>query len=429
MDYLCRDCLETRSDKPAGATSCPVCGSRRIAAHPELHSLSIAHLDCDAFYATVEKRDRPELKDKPVLVGGTGGRGVVTAACYVARRYGCRSAMPMYRARKLCPDAIVIRGDLAKYQKVGREVRALMLDTTPLVEPISIDEAFLDLTGTEKLHQGSPARTLAKLVNRVEDEIGITLTIGLSHNKFLAKIASDLDKPRGFAVIGKAETLSFLESRPISMLWGVGKSLQAKLARDGFTEIGSLRDCSEEFLIHKYGSIGKRLFRFSRGEDSRSVSPGGNRKSISAETTFADNLHSLDDLRAKLWPLCDKVAGRARAASLGGRVVTMKLKSADFRIRTRSRTLPDPTQLADVIWSHAEELLKREATGISFRLIGVGLSDLVDGREADPPDLANPDGERTRTTEHAMDALREKFGKDAIKRGRGLDRTSRDRPG
>ena len=386
-------------------------------------------MDCDAFYATVEKRDDPTLTDKPVLVGGGGGRGVIMAACYVARRFGCRSAMPMFKARKLCPDAVVIRPDMAKYQRVGREVRALMLETTPLVEPISIDEAFLDLSGTEKLHKGSAARTLAGLAKRIHSDIGITVTVGLSHNKFLAKIASDLDKPHGFAVIGRAETLEFLDHQPVSAIWGVGKALQQRLQRDSFTRIGDLRGCSEEFLIKRYGSIGQRLHRFSRGEDARRVDPRSNRKSISAETTFSENLATLDDLKHRLWPLCEKIAARAKAAELAGGVVTVKLKTGDFRIRTRSRTLPNPTQLAEIIWQYGCDLLAREATGTSFRLIGIGLSHLGPDAGADPLDLADPDAGRRKAVEQTVDSVRARFGTDAIGKGRTFRGTSRPRRG
>jgi DNA polymerase-4 len=428
MGWLCRDCLSTGADN-AAAPACPDCGSARLNRHAELHDLTIAHMDCDAFYATVEKRDDPSLRDKPVLVGGGGGRGVIMAACYVARRFGCRSAMPMFQARKLCPHAIVIRPDMAKYQQVGQAVRALMLETTPLVEPISIDEAFLDLSGTEKLHKGSAARTLAGLAKRIEKEIGITVTIGLSHNKFLAKIASDLDKPRGFTAIGRGETLDFLDHQPVSKLWGVGRALQQKLQRDSFNRIGDLRACSEDFLVRRYGSIGGRLYRFSHGEDPRRVDPHSGRKSISAETTFSENLAALDDLKTRLWPLCEKVAARAKAADLAGGVVTIKLKTGDFRIRSRNRTLPNPTQLAETIWQHSCSLLEREATGTPFRLIGVGLSHLGPGAAADPPDLADPDGARRKAVEQSMDSVRARFGTGAIGKGRTFSATSRPRRG
>jgi DNA polymerase-4 len=426
MGWLCRDCLENTTGSIGDEQPvCRSCGSRRTISHAELHDLTIAHIDCDAFYATVEKRDDPSLRDKPVLVGGRSGRGVIMAACYVARRFGCRSAMPMFQARKLCPDAVVIRPDMAKYQQVGRAVRALMLETTPLVEPISIDEAFLDLSGTEKLHKGSAARTLAGLAKRIESDIGITVTVGLSHNKFLAKIASDLDKPRGFAVIGRGETLDFLDHQPVSTIWGVGRALQQRLQRDNFTRIGDLRACSEDFLVKRYGSIGRRLYRFSRGEDSRRVDPRSARKSISAETTFSENLAALDELKNRLWPLCEKVAARAKAAELAGGVVTIKLKTADFRIRTRNRTLPNPTQLAETIWQYGCNLLEREATGTMFRLIGVGLSHLGPGEGADPPDLADPDGVRRKAVEQTMDSVRARFGAGAIGKGRTFSGTSR----
>lgn len=428
MHWLCRDCLSTGAlDEEHSPTSCPDCRSPRITAHAELHDLTIAHMDCDAFYATVEKRDDPSLKDKPVLVGGGSSRGVIMAACYVARQYGCRSAMPMFKARKLCPDAVVVRPNMAKYSEVGRAVRELMIETTPLVEPISIDEAFLDLSGTEKLHKGSAARTLARLAQRIETDIGITVTVGLSHNKFLAKIASNLDKPRGFSTIGQAETLDFLAHQPVSKLWGVGRALQNRLTRDGFTEIGHLRGCSEDFLVKKYGSIGHRLSRFSRGEDTRNVDPKSNRKSISSETTFFENLADPQALKDRLWPLCEKVAARTKASDLSGGVVTVKLKTGDFKIRSRSRTLPNPTQLAEVIWRYASDLLEREATGTPFRLIGVGLSSLGPGNEADPLDLGDPDAGRRKLVEQTMDSVRARFGTEAIRKGRTFRGTSRPR--
>ena len=395
--------------------------------HPELDALTVAHVDCDAFYATVEKRDDPTLAGKPVLVGGGGTRGVVMAACYVARRFGCRSAMPMAHALRLCPDAVVVRPDMAKYQHVGREVRALMLEATPLVEPISIDEAFLDLAGTERLHKGSPARTLAGLARRIETAVGITVTVGLSHNKFLAKLASGIDKPRGFTVIGRAETLDFLATRPVGELWGVGAVLQRALERDGIRRIGQLRAIPEATLVARYGAIGQRLARFCRGEDDRRVTAGSRRKSVSAETTFATDLSAPDALGARLWPLCEEVADRLKEGAIGGRVVTLKLKTADFRIRTRSRTLPHPTQLAETVWRAGEALLRREADGTRYRLIGIGVSELAPEAAADPPDLADPDGARRKAVERTIDSLRARFGSDAIGRGRGLDGTRRPR--
>ena len=273
----------------------PACGGPRLVRHPELDALSVAHVDCDAFYATVEKRDNPAIADKPVIVGG-GSRGVVAAACYVARTFGVHSAMPMFKALKACPHAIVIPPDMQKYARVGREVRDAMLALTPAVEPLSIDEAFLDLSGTERVHGAAPAVTLARFQRRVETEIGVTVSVGLSHNKFLAKIASDLDKPRGFAVIGRAETLAFLAERPVSIIWGVGKAMQERLARDGITTIAHLREMRRRTLVRRYGSMGLRLARLARGEDFRAVSPDRRAKSISAETTFDRDVEAESDL-------------------------------------------------------------------------------------------------------------------------------------
>lgn len=415
---LCRDC-GTRL--PAGATEarCPACGSPRLIRHAELHSLSIAHIDCDAFYASVEKRDDPSLRDKPVLIGG-GKRGVVSAACYVARLYGCRSAMPMFKALKLCPNAVVIKPDMAKYSAVGHQVRTLMQGVTPLVQPLSIDEAFLDLGGTETLHKGSPAHTLAMLAKRIETEIGITVSIGLSYNKFLAKIASDLDKPRGFAIIGQAEALDFLAKQPVSLIWGVGQALQAKLVKDGVTHIGHLQQMPARDLIARYGAMGERLASFAQGIDPRRVEVERETKSISAETTFDDDIADPEELKRILWRLSEKLAKRLKAAELAGAGITLKLKTADFRTITRSKHLDSPTLLADRLYRTALPLLEREATGTSFRLIGIGASDFADPAQADPPDLIDRNRDRQKKIEGAMDAVRKKLGDAAILKGRGL---------
>ncbi|HEX6094025.1 MAG TPA: DNA polymerase IV [Dongiaceae bacterium] len=418
MPVLCRDCAKLQ---PAGDTPwsrCPSCGSPRSIAHPELQQLNIAHLDCDAFYASVEKRDNPALKDKPVIVGG-GRRGVVSAACYVARMYGVRSAMPMFQALKACPKAVVLPPDMAKYSQVGQEVRELMLGATPAVEPLSIDEAFLDLGGTERLHHGSPAETLIRLVQRIEREIGVTVSIGLSYNKFLAKIASDLDKPRGFSVIGRADARKFLAAKPVSLIWGVGKAMQAQLAQGGIYSIGQLQTIAEEELIRRFGSLGSRLYHFSRGEDDRTVEPDSEAKSISAETTFERDLGTIDELSAELWPLCERLARRLRRNGFAAKGLTLKLKTAEFRILTRSRKLPGPTGLAEIIYRTALPLLEAEADGRRYRLIGIGTTELADAEEADLPDLFAPDLQRVAGVERAMVAVREKLGTDAIHKGRG----------
>ncbi len=417
MPVLCRDC---HAEWPKGINGdrCPSCQSSRILRHPELNKLTIAHIDCDAFYATVEKRDHPELANRPVLVGGRR-RGVVMAACYVARLYGCHSAMPMYQALKMCPDAVVIKPNMTKYGAVGNEVRTLMNEVTPLVEPISIDEAFLDLSGTEKLHQGSPARTLAILVDRITNSIGITASIGLSHNKFLAKVASDLDKPIGFSVIGREETKRFLASKPVSIIWGVGNSLKAKLRRDGITTIEHLQATDEKILISRYGAIGKRLHRLSQGVDERTVSPHTPTKSLSAETTFYENLNETRPLERHLWMLCEKVADRLKNSELAGKRITLKLKTQNFKLLTRSRTLTSPTLLAETMYRAVKPLLSKETDGTHYRLIGISIAELNKASEANPSDLDTLASQKA-TVEQTIDTVRAKLGKNAIIKGRSL---------
>jgi DNA polymerase-4 len=385
VSALCRDCATLADPAPAGER-CAHCGSPRLVAHAELTRLSLAHIDCDAFYASVEKRDRPELLDRPVIVGG-GARGVVLACCYVARLSGIRSAMPMFKALKACPDAVVIPPDMGKYRAVGHAVRALMLAATPLVQPLSIDEAFLDLAGAAERDAGPPARTLALLARRIEREIGVTVSIGLSYNKFLAKIASDLDKPRGFAVLGRGEALDFLAPRPVSLIWGVGEALRQKLAGDGIGTIGELRQRSERELVERYGAIGRRLARFAQGEDDRTVDPDPPTKSISVETTFARDLAGLEALAEELLPLAESLARRLARAGHAAAGVTLKLKTADFRVLSRSRQLADPTQRAETLYRAALPLLREAADGTFFRLIGIGADRLAAPALADPPDL------------------------------------------
>src|SRR3954452_15333525 len=411
---LCRDC---RRDLPDAAPRCPTCGSPRLVRHPELDLLAIAHVDGDAFYATIEKRDDPTLADKPVIVGG-GQRGVVLTCCYVARTYGVRSAMPMFEARRLCPHASVVRPDMEKYARVGREVRALMFKLTPLVEPVSIDEAFMDLSGTARLHGMSPAKALAKFAADVENSLGITVSIGLSSNKFLAKIASYLDKPRGFAVLGAGEAVAFLAPKPVTLIFGVGKMAQQRLARDGLRTIGDLQRADERELMRRYGSEGARLARLARGLDDRKVNADRETKSISAETTFDQDIADFRRLELRLWHLCEKVSARLKSNALAGSTVTLKLKTADFRIRTRAQSLARPPQLAARIFATGRDLLGREIDGTLFRLLGIGVSALDAADGADFADLLD---RRTADAEQAIDRLRERFGDEAIIKGLALD--------
>jgi len=410
MTGFCRDC---GCDIGEGTRRCGACGSPRVVQHPELARLAVAHVDCDAFYATIEKRDDPSLADKPVIVGGRQ-RGVVLTACYVARTFGVRSAMPMFEARRLCPHATVVRPDMEKYARVGKEVRRLMRDLTPLVEPVSIDEAFMDLSGTERLHGTSPAKALAGFAARVERQIGITVSIGLSCNKFLAKIASDLDKPRGFAVIGGAEAAAFLAPRPVTQIFGVGKVAQARLAADGYRTVGDLQRASEADLVRRYGGEGARLARLARGLDDRPVRAEREAKSISAETTFEHDIGERRALELRLWRLCEKVSARLKAGGLAGSTVTLKLKSANFRLRTRAQSFDRPTQLAAKIFACGRELLAREIDGTQFRLIGIGVSGLAPATGGDLADLID---RRAAQAELAVDRLRERFGDEVVVKG------------
>ncbi|MFJ5486518.1 DNA polymerase IV [Hansschlegelia beijingensis] len=407
---FCRDCLTPAEQE----RRCARCGSPRVASHPALGEMTIAHVDCDAFFATIEKRDDPSLANRPVIIGG-GKRGVVSTACYIARISGVKSAMPMFQALKLCPDAVVIKPNMAKYVEAGRAVRSKMLALTPLVEPVSIDEAFLDLSGTERLHHAPAAIVLARFAREVEREIGITVSVGLASNKFLAKIASDLDKPRGFAALSLEEAPAFLAPRPVGFLWGVGPAFAASLTRDGLRTIGDLQRADPRELVRRYGEQGLRLSQLAFGRDSRPVRPDRERKSVGAETTFDTDIADPEALAAHLWRLSEKVAARMRVEAISGRTVTLKLKTADFRLRTRAQALSSSTRLAGRIFEAARELLGREANGVSFRLIGVSMSDLAPAAEADPPDLEGRVA-KLDAIEGAVASLRARFGGDAVER-------------
>ncbi len=416
--WLCRDCLVDH-DTGAALKRCPACGSPRLLHHDERDSLSLAHIDCDAFYATIEKRDDPALQDKPVIVGG-GKRGVVSTCCYIARTYGVRSAMPMFKALKACPEAVVVKPNMAKYVAVGRQVRQLMRELTPLVEPLSIDEAFLDLSGTERLHHASPAVTLARFARHVETELGITISVGLSYAKFLAKVASDLDKPRGFSIIGRGEAIAFLSTKPISLIPGMGPAGVAKLAEGGFKLIGDLREAPVDKLFKLAGKDGPRLKNLANGIDARQVTPERETKSVSSETTLDVDLARFEELEPILWRLCEKTSKRLKAQELAGRTMTLKLKTADFQIITRAARLPEPTQLAARLFTAGRDLLKRECNGAHYRLIGIGASDFSPPDAADHGDLADTATPRLKAMEGALDKLRARFGDEAIGKGLSL---------
>src|SRR5579875_1340098 len=327
MPALCRDCGTMPAENVA---ECPHCGSFRIVRHEELFSLHLAHIDCDAFYASIEKRDRPELADRPLIVGG-GRRGVVSTACYIARLSGVKSAMPMFKALKACPDAVVIRPDFAKYVAAARQIRALMQRLTPLVQPLSIDEAVLDLAGTEALHGAPPAAVLARFARDVEREVGVTISIGLARNRLMAKIAAGRDKPRGFAVIG-GEAAQLLAPESVRLLPGIGPVQERRLAAMGIATLGQLQALDPRQALKRLGEDGPALVRRARGEDDRVVDPARETKSISAETTFDNDLSDVASLERHLWRVTEKLAGRLRKDALCAGGVVLKLKTGEFRL-------------------------------------------------------------------------------------------------
>ena len=417
MPAFCRDCLTLQ---PPQTRRCVKCGRMRIAEHPELFDLSIAHMDCDSFYASVEKRDNPDLKDKPVIIGG-GRRGVVSTACYVARIRGVKSAMPMFQALKLCPDGVVIKPRMSVYSDISRSIRQMMDELTPDVEPLSLDEAFMDLSGTQKLHGVAPAVMLARLVKRMKDELGLTGSIGLSHNKFLAKVASDLENPRGFSVNGQAETATFLRDKPVRLIWGIGPAAQVSLENAGIRSFADLLRWDESDLSARFGSMGHRLWYLARGLDHRPVSSRTPIKSISNETTFYEDTNDAHILDGHLWRMSEKVSARAKASRKAGRVVTLKLKRANHTLISRRLALRDATQMADTIYSVALGLFNQVGKQGPYRLLGVGLADLVPEDAADlSADMLDPKAAQRRQAERATDAIRARFGEDAIRKGRAM---------
>ncbi len=322
--------------------------------------------------------------------------------------------MPMFKALALCPSATVIRPDMAKYVRVGREVREAMQALTPLVEPLSIDEAFLDLAGTERVHGMIPAKVLARFARDVERDIGITVSVGLSCNKFLAKIASDLDKPRGFAALDQEEAAAMLAERPVGFIFGVGPATQERLSQRGYRIIADLQRADETDLMKQFGGEGRRLWRLARGIDDRRVVADRGAKTISSETTFETDIRDFATLEKTLWRLSEKVSARLKSSNLSGCTITLKLKTADFRQRTRSQSIQAPTQLAAKIFSMSREMLAKEIDGTSFRLMGTGVSALREGSAGDDTDMLD---RRSAHAERAMDDLRRKFGNAAVIRG------------
>jgi DNA polymerase-4 len=381
--------------------------------------LSIAHVDADSFYASVEKRDNPDLINKPVIVGSKAGRGIVTTACYVARKFGVKSAMPMYKALQVCPDAIVVAPDFEKYKKASREIHAKMLALTPDVQTLSLDEAFLDLSSTKKFHGRPPAFLLAQLAEEIKRDVGITVSVGLSHSLFLAKIASDLQKPFGFSVVGKEETLDFLKNKPVGIISGVGQKTQEILMSLGITQVGHLRDIKADMLQKRLGTYATQLIEFSNGVDTRKVVPNGPAKSISNETTFERDITSFEDLKKALWPLCEKVSGRLKKEGIMGDTITLKLKTSDHKSISRQVQGPS-TQLAEVLYKTGCDLLSKISLNKSYRLIGIGVSGFEKEGSEKQSVLFQEEDEKSEIIERTLDEIRKKWGNASVYKGRSV---------
>jgi DNA polymerase-4 len=384
----------------------------------------ILHVDMDAFYASVEQRDRPELRGKPVIVGGSAeGRGVVSAASYEARKFGVHSAMPTVTARRLCPQGIFLPVRMGHYAAIARQIRAILESFTPLVEPLSLDEAFLDVRGCERLF--GPAPQIAhEIKRRIRDETQLVASVGVAPNKFLAKLASDLSKPDGLLVVEPDRVAEFLAPLAVGRIWGVGAKAEQQFHQLGIRTIGQLAAWPEQLLLDTLGDSGRHFWQLARGIDDRAVVPDEHARSISSETTFPQDIGDRDVLRSWLLELTDLVAERLRRVGVRSRTVELKLRSSDFRTHTRSTTLREPTDLTDELWQAVAELFDRRVSDnlLPARLLGVGVSGLE--RDAPVQRRLFDELERTRrrSVDDAADRIRSRFGADAIRRGGALSR-------
>lgn len=390
---------------------------------------SILHADMDAFFASVEQRDDPSLRGKPVLVGGSGKRGVVAAASYEARVFGCRSAMPMVTALRLCPDAVVVRGSYEEYKRSSSKVFAIFESFTPLVQPLSIDEAFLDVTGSLRA-MGDPVSIARSIRERVLAEVGLTVSVGVAPNKFLAKLASDMDKPDGLTVIDVGKVQQTLDPLPVTRIFGIGGAAEKKLASLGVRTIGDLRRMPVEAVTAKLGSFGERIHELAHGIDDRPVVPDREAKSVGHEQTFGEDLTEPDDVRSVMLDQAEQVGRRLRAKDRKAKTVTVKIRFGDFETITRAHTLERSTDETQAIYEAARELFDAWARrGFRpVRLIGVTTSHLSGAGEPEQAGLfEDPSAhEKRRDVDAAFDAINEKFGKRAITRAGAL---RRDRKG
>jgi DNA polymerase-4 len=384
--------------------------------------LTILHVDMDAFYASVEQRDRPELQGLPVIVGGLGGRGVVCAASYEARPFGVRSAMPIVTAKRLCPHGVYLPLRMKHYAQISRQIQEIMLSFTPLVEPLSLDEAFLDIRGCEGLF-GPDVAAARQIKDRIKAETGLTASVGVAPNKFLAKLASDHGKPNGLVTIPAEQVADFLEPLPVNRIWGVGAKVEKRLQALSIHTIGQIRALPERVLADHFGALGRHMWRLSHGQDDRRVVPDREAKSISSETTFDQDIDDLETLRIWLRDLTDHLACRLRQAGLRTRTVELKIRSSDFRTRHRGQTLAHATNATEALWEVAVKVFERGLTRemLPIRLLGVGATRLI--RDAAVQGDLFDDGGRQRleSLDQAVDAIRVRFGQGALRRGTRVD--------
>ena len=384
----------------------------------------ILHIDMDAFYAAIEQRDRPELRGRPVVVGGTPeGRGVVAAASYAARRYGIHSAMPAAQAKRLCPQTVFLPGRHGYYARVSRQIRAVFQRYTPLVEPLSLDEAFLDVTDSKQLF-GPAADIGQRIKSDIKDELQLTASVGVAANKFVAKVASDLDKPGGFVVVAPGGEQAFLDPLPVGRLWGVGRVANRRLQRLGIETIAQFRAWPREAIFELFGQGGEHLWQLAHGIDPRPVVPDHQAKSISHETTFETDIADLEVLQTWLMELTEQVARRLRRQRLRGRTVQLKLRFADFKTITRARTLAQATDITKELWDAASDLLRKHlpAQHEGLRLLGMGVSGFDSGSLQQGELFEEAERERYSQLDAVSDAINERFGVSSLRRATDLKR-------
>ncbi len=376
----------------------------------------ILHVDMDAFFASIEQRDNPQLQGKPVVVGGSSeSRGVVAAASYEARTYGIKSAMPMATAVRLCSNLILVRPDHNKYRRVSQQLVSILADYSPLVEPVSLDEAYLDVTGCTHLF-GSPGEMASGIQKRIAAELGLTASVGAGPNKLVAKLASDYRKPQGLTIVSPGEVANFLADMPVEKVWGIGPRTQAELKRIGVTTVGKLQSISLDFLLQRFGKHGKVLYDISRGIDDRPVVPTHRAKSMGKEVTFPKDVRDTKVVEKTIWELAEVVCHRLRKRELACGSVTLKLKFADLRLITRTVTLPEPTGLTRVIRDSSVSLLRKNWNGYPpVRLVGISCGKLIPGNAVSPSLFPDAMLERERKITVALDNLREKFGEQVVK--------------